>query len=452
MSRILVVDDEPELVELVTYIIEGEFDAEVVPAYSGKEAVEILEREKEQISLIFSDYMMPNGDADVIVSHLQKNKLKMPFVIMSGHLTDEHEVFSSGVLTGFISKPFEDKDVTSTIRQVLRSSARPSPHLEEGYVRIRIQLLLRQAPLQQDIYIRLAENKYVKVVQKDDLFDFEDAKKYLSKDINFLYISREDSSAYLQSARQLGEVLSQARRVSFDKASQFAESAIEMTSDFSQVLGWSPEIEKLVESSIEITLKSMSQNEKLTSLLDRILLDPKSYLSSHSVAIAYVAIGVATELGWTSEATRMKLSSAAFLHDICLTDQHLAGIQSLEEMVIHPDMQDIKDIKDYMLHPVLAAELISGWEAKPPLVEEIILQHHEKPDGSGFPSGMKAGAMLPLARLFVFCEDFVDLIFRLGKRDGLNQFLTRVVPDRYEGSEFKKVLRAFSSSLSRNRR
>ena len=57
MKKVLVVDDEPDIVDLVSFILDGE-DRTLLAAYDGGQALEIAREEKPD--LVVTDVMMPN--------------------------------------------------------------------------------------------------------------------------------------------------------------------------------------------------------------------------------------------------------------------------------------------------------------------------------------------------------------------------------------------------------
>ena len=69
MNRILVVDDEEALLELVSAILEGE-GYEVLTAASGSKALEALEQ--NEFDLVLLDVMMPEMDGWGVVREMKK--------------------------------------------------------------------------------------------------------------------------------------------------------------------------------------------------------------------------------------------------------------------------------------------------------------------------------------------------------------------------------------------
>jgi len=82
MSRILIVDDDPDLVEAVTMILESK-DYDVIAAYGG---IEGLEKAKtEEPDLIVLDVMMPDKDGYAVCKELKADPKygKIPILLLT---------------------------------------------------------------------------------------------------------------------------------------------------------------------------------------------------------------------------------------------------------------------------------------------------------------------------------------------------------------------------------
>lgn len=121
--KVLIVDDEPNILILMEQALEkleDEDDVELLTAKNGMEALEVIEAEKPD--LVFLDVMMPKMSG-LEVCNTVKNELKMPdiYIIM---LTAKGQEFDkqSGMAVGadlYMTKPFRPKEVLAKSREVL---------------------------------------------------------------------------------------------------------------------------------------------------------------------------------------------------------------------------------------------------------------------------------------------------------------------------------------------
>ena len=122
-TKILIVDDEPNILILMEQALEkleDEDDVELLTARNGLEALEIIKEEKP--NLVFLDVMMPKMSG-LEVCNAVKNKLGMQevYIIM---LTAKGQEFDkkSGMAVGadlYMTKPFRPKEVLAKSREVL---------------------------------------------------------------------------------------------------------------------------------------------------------------------------------------------------------------------------------------------------------------------------------------------------------------------------------------------
>ncbi len=115
---ILVVDDEPRIVELIRVSLEDDFT--VIVANSGNEALH--KARYEQPDLITMDIMMPGMSGFEVVDELKKwdDTARIPVVFLSAK--DQIKDMYKGILTGgedYITKPFEPEDLVKRIRATL---------------------------------------------------------------------------------------------------------------------------------------------------------------------------------------------------------------------------------------------------------------------------------------------------------------------------------------------
>ena len=118
---ILIVDDEPQAVELLTQFLSGEGNYMVRKAYGGEEGLSRVNESRPD--LIFLDLMMPDMDGFEVIRHLKKSeKTKgIPIIIVSAkELTQEEIEYLSNSIKGIIRKGnFTKEDLLRDIKRAL---------------------------------------------------------------------------------------------------------------------------------------------------------------------------------------------------------------------------------------------------------------------------------------------------------------------------------------------
>jgi CheY-like chemotaxis protein len=117
MAKIMIVDNEPFTVGIVTKILEGDGHA-VIGATSGQECLEKLKGEKPD--LILMDIMMPGMSGWDAVKAIRENpRLNDVLIHMLSAKQKEADKELLGMADGYITKPFERKQLLDNVREIL---------------------------------------------------------------------------------------------------------------------------------------------------------------------------------------------------------------------------------------------------------------------------------------------------------------------------------------------
>lgn len=117
LYQILVVDDEPKIVELIKLYLEMQ-NYKVFCAYDGEEAWSIWKKEK--IHMVLADIMMPRMDGYSLVENIRKES-NVPIIFLSAktELSDKIKGLSLGT-DDYIVKPFDALEVVARTQANLR--------------------------------------------------------------------------------------------------------------------------------------------------------------------------------------------------------------------------------------------------------------------------------------------------------------------------------------------
>ncbi|HYG81850.1 MAG TPA: response regulator [Pyrinomonadaceae bacterium] len=118
--RILVADDDPAILRLVTAIVEKE-GYTVVPARDGREAYKILQGDADFVAGIF-DVVMPHIQGPELVRYMKTEKrlMKIPVMMMTAEQNPKlsSDSFSAGAVV-FLPKPFTTAQLQIMLRMLI---------------------------------------------------------------------------------------------------------------------------------------------------------------------------------------------------------------------------------------------------------------------------------------------------------------------------------------------
>lgn len=122
----------------------------------------------------------------------------------------------------------------------------------------------------------------------------------------------------------------------------------------------------------------------------------------HAAAVAHYAQKLAAQIG-LDEAEQDMAHTASLLHDI--------GKFALPDRILHAEVLSEADWAMIRRHPQDGATLVGRLDGYGP-VAEIILYHHERIDGSGYPAGLIGNEIPLLSRLLSICDVYDTLTAR----------------------------------------
>ena len=119
MKKIMVVDNEPDIVDLTRTVLEiGGYN--VVPCYSGEECLRKLD--KEQVDLVLLDIMMPGMSGWDVFNRIKKKNTNTKVAFMSVLEISEKRknVLLEEGLADYIMKPFDKDTLLEKVDNILK--------------------------------------------------------------------------------------------------------------------------------------------------------------------------------------------------------------------------------------------------------------------------------------------------------------------------------------------
>jgi DNA-binding response OmpR family regulator len=119
-QTILVVDDEKQIVELISAYLEREGFG-VITAYDGRTAQELALKEKPDLILL--DFMLPEINGFEVCKNLH-NKTSIPIIMLTARDEEMDKILCLEVgADDYITKPFSPREVLARVRAVLRRTS-----------------------------------------------------------------------------------------------------------------------------------------------------------------------------------------------------------------------------------------------------------------------------------------------------------------------------------------
>ncbi len=167
-QKILVVDDEPEIRELLVRMLSRHYNVDF--AIDGMDALDLTE--KESFDLMIVDLNMPRMSGQELVNEIRvRGDAQMVFIILTGHGTfkDAHQLLADVKISDFLNKPVGRQELHFSVDRALRESSllktinEHNQSLEEQ-VRIRTEKLIERNIHLLEINDKLEKSNKIKSV------------------------------------------------------------------------------------------------------------------------------------------------------------------------------------------------------------------------------------------------------------------------------------------------
>lgn len=158
------------------------------------------------------------------------------------------------------------------------------------------------------------------------------------------------------------------------------------------------EAEKIIESVIE-------EPEVITNITEMRNISTDMY--THCINVCALSTIMALRLKMSEKQVR-NISIGAILHDI--------GFRYIKVpyMNVNETYMNSKDALEYKKHTIFGYSSIQDEDWIPDIAKEIILLHHERIDGKGYPFQHSGGKIKTEVKLVSICDDFDSLISGVG--------------------------------------
>ena len=116
---ILVVDDESRMRKLIKDFLVAK-GYSILEAEDGEKALEVFEENKNKISLILLDVMMPKLDGWSVLRQIRQDS-KVPIIMLTARGEEQDELFGFELgVDEYISKPFSPKILVARVEAILK--------------------------------------------------------------------------------------------------------------------------------------------------------------------------------------------------------------------------------------------------------------------------------------------------------------------------------------------
>lgn len=449
---IILANENSKMRELLSFLLELSYNYEIVDIDPSLPfAAHVLKEEDKKIELLILDNPAEEWE---LSKHITEIEIQSKKTLVIGSDDQKRWVKQkTAQLNWAVSAIGRTKileNLCTSIYGYQKSGDLSEVMPDAKYRRIRTRLLRRLNPLHSDVYFRLNSSKFLKIFKEGDGFTDADLEKYYSKkNVGYFYVEEKDAWKYLRKYQSEFDTIYSDLSTETDLVKEMKAGFSGLDVEDAQVklhiiassMGIPEEVEQLVHTHVRNTLLDVKKSERLKDLLKKQQLKKDDYITTHSVLLAHISCVIATKLDWTSDVSHMKLIFSSLFHDLIFKNHILAAIHSQAELKAKAVQFSEEERKAYLSHPKMIAEILRNMSEVPLDVDRIIYQHHEEPDGSGFPEGLTHHKIFPMAAAFIVAHHLVDYVMEKGiDKFQMSQYL-ETIKNKFKDGVFRKIYR-----------
>ena len=445
--HILIVDDSALVRKALTRQL-GKFGARVTQAEDGQQGVEAAL--SDHFDLIISDVEMPHLDGFGLCEKLKDNPgtRGVPVVMLSSLDTDRdiERGFKAGA-AAYVSKSQVQTQLIETIESVLEKSTFHHDRLvlvvDDSHT---IRRIVAQALEEAGFQVITAENGKQALKRID-----EQRPDLIISDIDMPEMNGIDFCKTLHADPALAVIPFVIMSASSDRAmmrrllSLGAAGYLVKPFNLEQIV---ITVERLLSDHFLILLKEKERLDgerkmmlaSITSLITALeARDP--YTRGHSETVANLVEEMGRSMNIDAEGIE-SLGIAGRLHDI-------GKIGVPDNILLKPGRLSEAEFAIIRQHPTIGASILSVIPSIQPLLP-VILHHHERFDGHGYPGGLKGDEIMLWARMTAVADTYHSLISDRPYRRGVSHEQAMDIIEDVRGTQLcPDCVDAFKESLSR---
>ena len=375
-------------------------------------------------------------------------------VIDKGNFSFKPFLIRDNIFKGDLAECYQEiKRLTET----LLPPDEPTPTLD--FVQINLSTLEHFGVLDNDIYLELKTGRKLKIFSKGDQLTREDIKRYVQKGIYQLFFKTNEIARTIskieenlndlvkapltsppdqKTTNQTNQTAPQIKTIPDMIKEQYIDSPIEFNFPFN--------LEKIHLYTLKQVAKDILETSLSQELMGQYLVSLSSapatyqYVKKRIGHMSNILFAIAKELEWDTKSVIERFVYATIIHDMVLFDRiDLLKLQYNEDC----EALTAADKTLFHSHPHEAAQLAREDRFAPPNVDSILLQHHERLDGSGFPEGLNKHKIGPYSAAFIMAINFAQYILDFPSWN-IKEYLL-LIDAEYKGGNFVKPLHALEA-------
>src|ERR1700722_16287656 len=263
----------------------------------------------------------------------------------------------------------------------------------QKFFKVRLASMHPNRQVSFDLYIMI-DNHHVLYLRKGTTFTGDKLVHFMARRADQFYVRDEDRAIYKDYVKN---------RVHDEGLSPVEKATILKESSFSLVeeLFENPSVDKALEESKFVISNFVdfidAEPSAVASLIG--LSSHDFYTYNHSLDVCVYSLGLGQKAGFTNKLDLLDLGRGALFHDI--------GKRKVPvEIITKKGTLDESEWAQMKRHPLYGLQFLNDFPDISDAIKACVFEHHENHIGNGYPQGLKAEEIHPMARIVALTDTY----------------------------------------------
>lgn len=312
----------------------------------------------------------------------------------------------------------------------------------EKFIKVNIRFLIRDKKTQYNFYLKIRD-RFIKYTNEN--YDNQDQlEKLLIKGEEHVYLSKTEYKGYISNRITERKNLKNPKRFSKEELVKSIQEDQSLLKDIFHQTGFDDEKIEFAKTLQEKNLKIIKANKKFFKQFSTFQKEKTNASGFKKLLVTSTVIGMLEQHESTSAYSHEKMSMAIMLDGINLTEA-----EYWESFEKNTDELSEK-IKTSPTKTIGMLPKVSAF-ASPDLIS-MVMQYHEKPDGTGYPLGIKKNQIMPFSALLHVADDFSTQLIQKNMKNSEIRNIFAAIENKYmriAGNNYTKAVTCLYKALKK---
>jgi HD-GYP domain-containing protein (c-di-GMP phosphodiesterase class II) len=447
VSQVILIEENPNLRDLLSINLKTFVGAEVIPRSNSSEVIDLLNILPNVDLIITQPSVQDDQTAHEILDYITQSNLEVGLII-----NGQTDIKPNENLV-VIEEENNWEEIISTAAKILGVTQETlDKRVLPEYIPIEIHYFLPLDTSCCDVFIRIkkspTEYQFIKRIHSGDTYSKSLVQKYIEQGLKFFYVPKDYQNNFTNFVSDhLSKKLDDDNFETIDEQIELLSQSYNIALKEITKLGFNSATIQLTDSIVNSMIASTKKSPEVNTVLHKVINSKSGYLYQHGHMTSIVSSEIAKNLGKNDDDTFKKLAYASFFKDISFVDnEELAKITTFEEL----EQSDIND-EDWDLvfnHALDGALLIRKHPESPIDVDTIIKYHHGSQNGKGF-STLNVSKLPEIARIFIIATEFVKELMSFKEKGGKPTPIVENLYKKFSSGDMLGIIKALEQTLKK---